>query len=383
MTSNNTKFTMEIRNLRALRHVVWAPDRGIIGLIGASGSGKTTLLQALRFLRVAYDAGVNEAAEVFGGRCSLRSWGARDDEPVIFRLSRGQVAWELRLHAEHDGGARILAETLTVGQRVVFARSPHRDITTQAGLLVPQDDQLALREGVNRGMLDIAFHDIARSIERIFVYAEPDLWTLRNQGSRYIHATFADPRGVNALAVLRAWRMALEHKHRYTYVVDGLRAAYGVELALDDESNAVVAHVKRANAPTTTALAAEPIGLTQLLVLLCQVAGAPDGSIVAIDAPETHLHAWAICRFIDRVGAWARHHDLCVLLPTNSPQIISEMGQEHHDIYEMKPERPGGPVPTNLTTRYNPGWLAHFALGDLYIHGEIGGAADPEETTTK
>jgi predicted ATPase len=114
----------------------------------------------------------------------------------------------------------------------------------------------------------------------------------------------------------------------------------------------------------------------QLLVLFCEVAGAEDESIVAIDEPENGLHPYALRAFLRRTGRWARQHNLTVLLATHSTVLLDELSPQPEQVYVMKARVPGGPVPTRLDELYDRSWLDDFKLGELYEQGEIGSNED-------
>jgi GTPase SAR1 family protein len=91
------RFTLGVRNLRALDGVDWTPSPVSL-LVGANGVGKTTLLDVLRLLRRAYDAGLAVAVtEVFRGSNNLRHWSAREGETIKVGLTLGDYVWTVAL----------------------------------------------------------------------------------------------------------------------------------------------------------------------------------------------------------------------------------------------------------------------------------------------
>jgi AAA15 family ATPase/GTPase len=107
-----------------------------------------------------------------------------------------------------------------------------------------------------------------------------------------------------------------------------------------------------------------------MLVLLCDVAAAEPGGVVAIDEPENALHPFAIREFLRRAEQRARQHDLTVVLTTHSPVVLNHFTQEPSRIHVLRAMDPSMPV--RLDEIKSPEWLADFCLGDLYENCEFG-----------
>lgn len=371
-------FTLHVRNLRALRQARWTPQPVSV-LIGADGAGKTTLLLALRLLRVAYERGLPEAVRVvLGGSSNLKSWGAPEDEPVEIGLTIGEASWRLKLTPRQGSADYLSAERFMDGERELFSRDSLGNFSYGGERLEPST-HLGLRVLMDRGAHEPSLRRMASFIQGISVYYDPDLWTLRTQGSsttedRHLHA-----RGTNALTLLRRWYQERAHRHRYQFVVEGLSAAFPnsvSELDFVEAGNTLVARIYRPGTELPSPLSNEANGVLQLLVLFCDVAAAEDGSVVAIDEPENSLHPYALRRFLDRTRRWARQHDLTVLLATHSTVLLDELSAHPEQVYVMKAPAAGEPVPTPLDKLCDREWLAGFKLGDLYAQGEIGSNED-------
>jgi predicted ATPase len=371
-------FTLWARNLRALHRASWTPAPVSI-LIGANGAGKSTLLQTLRLLRLAYERGLPEAvALVLRGSNNLKSWGADADETVEIGLDLGTSSWRIELIAREGTVDYLTNERFTDEGRELFSRDAlgafvHGDKRLDA---VPQT---GLRALMDRGAQEPALRRMAAFLQSIAVYHDPDLWTLREQGSSTSQDRHLNPRGTNALTLLRRWHQERTHRDRYAFVVDGLEAAFPSivgDLDFVEAGNTLVARVFRPGVDEPTPLADEANGVLQLLVLLCEVAGAPDQSIVAIDEPENSLHPYALRVFLRRASRWAQLHDLTVLLVTHSVVLLDELDAHPDQVYVMKPREAGEPVPTRLDELCDPRWLAGFRLGELYEQGEIGSNED-------
>jgi len=335
------RFTLHVRNLRALRDALWTPEPLSV-LIGANGAGKTTLLQTLTFLRLAYERGLPEAVKiVFGGSGNLKSWGALPEEPVEIGLDLGEASWRIELLVDGPTLATLTNERFTVGARAIFSRDVLGNFTYGEERLDPSP-LTGLRALMDRGVNEPWLRRVKSLLQSTAVYREPDLWTLREQGSRSTDNGQLHPRGTNALTLLRGWSQERAHRDRYQFVVEGLEAN----------------------------------GVLQLLVLFCEVAAAEDESVVAIDEPENGLHPYALRRFLSRTSRWAKQHNVTVLLATHSTVLLDELSPHPEQVFVMKAAEEGEPVPTRLDKLCDPRWLAGFKLGDLYEQGEIGSNED-------
>ncbi|MEO5726134.1 MAG: AAA family ATPase, partial [Byssovorax sp.] len=173
-------------------------------------------------------------------------------------------------------------------------------------------------------------------------------------------------RGTNALTLLRRWSQERAHRHRYQFVVDGLKAAFPgtvSDLEFKEAGTTLVANVFRPGIEQPSPLANEANGVLQLLVLFCEVAAAEDESVVAIDEPENGLHPYALRRFLSRTSRWAKQHNVTVLLATHSTVLLDELSPHPEQVFVMKAAEEGEPVPTRLDKLCNPEWLAMSRCG--------------------
>jgi predicted ATPase len=372
------RFTLHVRNLRALRHASFNPEPVSL-LIGANGTGKTTLLLMLRLLRVAYEFGLPEAVtRVLGGSSNLKSWGASDEEPIEIGLDIGEASYRIELIAREGSVDYLTRERFTDGKGEIFSRDSLGTFTHRGERLDPSL-QIGLRALMDRGVVEPALRRMAAFLQGIAVHAEPDLWTLRQQGSRTSDDRQMFFRGENALTLLRRWYLEHSSIHRYKFVVDGLKAAFpGAVQGLEfiEAGSTLVARIYRPGQEAPSPLANEANGVLQLLVLLCEVAAVEDGSVVAIDEPENGLHPYALGAFLRRTIQWARQHDLTVLLATHSTVLLDKVSENPEQVYVMKTETEGVPLPTRLDKLRDRDWLSGFKLGDLYEQGEIGSNED-------
>jgi predicted ATPase len=366
-------FTLHIENLRALRAVHWSPA-AVCALVGANGSGKTTLLLSLKFLRAAFDRGVSDAFALVLGRQAMRSWGADDSAPVVVGLDLGDLSWRLSFSAPDFAST----ETLHADGHLVFSRDAFGNIMFEDQRLSAKD-QLGLRALVDYQRATEPVTRMASFLRTITVFHDPDLWGLRTSGSRSNEDRHLSSRGINAFTILRKWNTQREHRDKFAFVLDGLRAAFPElcsDLDFEEAGQTVYVRTYKPRNELPTPISLEANGLLAMLVLLCDVAAADRGSIVAIDEPENALHPFAVREFLRRVTARARHQDLTVLLASHSPVVLDEFNGIPHQVFLMLPD--AGKSPIAVTDRNDPEWLARFRLGELYTNNALGSNAPSE-----
>lgn len=373
------KFSIHVRNLRALQKVNWCPEPPVTVLIGANGVGKTTLLQTLKLLTLAYQRGLPEAVRiVLGGSSNLRSWEINREEPVEIGIDIGDISWRIQL-VEREGSVDYLNnEHLSERGRVIFSRDSLGEFLYGDERIEPSQ-QLGLRTLIDRGVHDPALRVMAALLQNISVYHDPDLWTLRHKGSDTTEDRNLYARGNNALALLRRWHQERANNHRYRFVIEGLAAAFPNTFETMDfveAGNTLVARIYRPGKEIPSPLSDEANGVLQLLILFCEIADAKSESIIAIDEPENSLHPYALRAFLRRTTRWAREHYLTVLLATHSTVLLDELTGYPEQIYVMKKPEADESMPSQLDKLYNREWLAGFKLGDLYEQGEIGSNED-------
>lgn len=373
------RFSIHVRNLRALRKVNWCPEPPVTVLIGANGAGKTTLLQTLKLMSLAYQRGLPEAVRiVLGGSSNLRTWGISAEEPVEIGLDIGEVSWRIQL-VEREGSVDYLNnEHLSEQGRVVFSRDSLGEFS-YAGERIEPSQQLGLRALMDRGVHDPALRVMAEFLQNISGYHDPDLWTIRHKGSDTTEDRNLNPRGNNALALLRRWHQERANNYRYRFVIEGLAAAFPNTFETMDfveAGNTLVARIYRPGKEIPSQLSDEANGILQLLILFCEIAAAESESVIAIDEPENSLHPYALRAFLRRTTRWAREHNLTVLLATHSTVLLDELTGNPEQIYVMKKPDSGEFMPSRLDRLYDSEWLEGFKLGDLYEQGEIGSNED-------
>ena len=378
-------FTLHVENLRALRRVEWSPE-GVCALVGANGSGKSTLLQVLRFLNVAVTRGVDEAfRQTFFTSYGLRNRLAREAETIGIGMSIGEATWTIRLRPLGGSIAWPVMEAFDPGDAGL-----KRWMRTEGSADVASVDGALVQIG---NLTNLAIELLARSgeewrqsasnfvnvLEGLRVYHDPDLWTLRMQGSSTAVDSRLHSRGLNAFAVLRTWNERREHKHRMQFVLDGMRAAFPSICADIDFESAGQTTFLRLYPPgseSPTAIAYEANGVLAMLVYLCDIASGERGGMVAIDEPENSLHPHAIRELLAAAEAWSDAHETTIVLATHSPVILNELTATPERVWVMRTNAGDEPNPTRLDKLKNPDWLRNFALGTLYASGELGSNDD-------
>ncbi len=367
-------ITLESQNFRGLLRTKWTPS-GVCVVVGPNGAGKTTLLTLFEFLRNAYLRSPSDAMSHLGGVYGLRSWRAPADEPIVVALTIGDLRWELQLVAEGPTLSERPGERLTRGQETILSRAASSKRIVHRGEereIADNESRLALRMIVDseRPVELDTFVDVLVNNR---VYRRYNLWGLQTNGSRQSGDLYLHPTGQNAFAVLRNWRDRREYKNQYNFVVSGLKAAFPdlfVELDFQVAGSTITAALIEPDGQSCP-LEIAPDGWITGLLHLTAVAGAAEGSFVAIDDFGNDLHPYAIRQITTALRERAEERELTVCLASHSPVLLDEFKDAPGSVFVMARGLENRPVP--LTELYDPEWLARFSLGRLYQHGEFGG----------
>ncbi|MGM0575153.1 MAG: AAA family ATPase [Myxococcota bacterium] len=365
-----TAFSLTVQNLRGLRGVEWTPE-GVCLLVGANGAGKTTVFLTLKMLRAAVARGLPEAVRlVFGGSHGLKHRDASDDEAIRVGVESDGLRWSIQLTPRGTSVDYLTEEVLVDGDEEIFRRDGLGKFTYR-GKPLESDERLGLRKILDRDEHEPAVERAVSLLERITVFHEPDLTSLR-RGSDTAQTSHLHSRGLNALTMLRQWHQSRPDRERYQFVLTGLKAAFpGLieDLDFDEAGNTIAGRVYRPGREAPEPLANEANGVVAMLVLLCDLAAAEEGGIVAIDEPENSLHPFAIRAFLRRADKRARKKNLTILLATHSPALLDAFDATPEQVYVLR--RDEWPGPTPLPELKNPDWLRAFRLGELYVDGSI------------
>ncbi|KPA13022.1 XRE family transcriptional regulator [Candidatus Magnetomorum sp. HK-1] len=377
-SSNDFCFKLFVRNLRALRQIEWAPN-GLNVLIGANGSGKSTLLLIFKLLRIAFDRDLPEAiTQVLGGSYNLKFWGIDDSEPIELGLDiNEETIWRLKI-ITGEGKEYQTEEYLQDKKRLIFSRDTQGNLIYNDNSMV-SDTKLGIRALIDSGGKETSLRKMASLIQSFSVFHDPDLWTLRHQGSNTTETRKLHSRGRNVLTLLRQWQQELPNNHRYNFVVQGLKAAFPnivQNLDFEEAGNTLIARIYTPGNELPSPLKNEANGVLQFLVLLCNVASSEEKSLIAIDEPENNLHPYALRRFLSLAEKWAREYKVTIILATHSTVILDELTQKPEKIFVMKTDLLKEKQPIRLDELCDREWMGEFEYGDLYKQGEIGSNED-------
>src|SRR5450830_112271 len=371
-------FSLHIRNLRALTAVSWTPEPVSI-LIGANGTGKSSLLLMLKLMRMAYERSLPEAlVAVLGGTNNLRSWCADSDDPIEIGVDIGNAGWRIQLVPGAGTSEYFTNERLTDRGREIFSRDSLGNFVYGAERIT-SSSHLGIRTLIDRGAVDPSLRAVATFLKRSAVYHDPDIWSVRENGSSTAERGSLQARGGNVLAVLRKWSQEKQNRHRYDFVLRGLNAAFPgtvVDMDFSEAGNTLAAQIYAHESEIPKPLGGEANGLLQLLILFTDVASAEDESVLAIDEPENSLHPYAVRVFLQKTTRWVREHNITVILATHSTVLLDELTGSPEKVFVMKAPTSDGVLPTRIDQLYDRKWLQEFRLGDLYEQGEIGSNED-------
>jgi predicted ATPase len=377
------RFSLKVRNYRGLREIDWSPD-GVCALVGANGSGKTTLLDVPALLRDALERGLARALEEHGGIANARNLHAPNGAPYDFQVGADEIYWHMAPMETAEGFRP--AETVTEEMRTLVAREGGADTVLILGDSRPTRDSLAFRVALDElsdlpsgtKMID-GVAALGRALTRYRLYAHYDLRTLRRSGSSDSTERRLAQDGNNVFSVLRNWRDKKDDRHRYRFVLDGLRELFRDFFDDLDFSKAaqVIGAELRLSGEKAVSASLAPDGWYAGLLHLTAVASTNPGDLIAIDEPENALHPHAIKLLLQHMRAWAQRHSTTILLATHSPVIIDAFRECPEQLYVM--EHAERSLPISLSQLKDPGWLAHFSLGDLYAREEFGAPSDDDE----
>jgi hypothetical protein len=314
-----------------------------------------------------------------GGGAFLRRQGADAHAPIHLTLSVGEVSWELLLPVTGSGvdpnhGEAVRHNGAVLLERPMFSSeldlgSERRAAGDTSGLRLPWE--ISQNPDV-RPLVDW--------LSGVRVY--PGYWLnqVREPQSGVVLDQYLHPTGKNVWGVLRNWKSAPKrHRHQFEWVRDALRRAFPdifKDLELDAIGQTIQATFYPPNA--TTADEALPMdraadGLLVGILHLTAVAGAKDGSVLAIEEMENHLHPHAIRSILASMRELADARGLTILLTTHSPVLMNEFKGNEERFYLLE----GGhlTLPVALDEARDPDWLAHFSLGDLYDREDFGAPA--------
>ena len=363
-------------NFRALERLEWAPA-GVCLLAGPNGAGKSTVLDALLFLRLLFRRGHESALTVVEGR-NFKRIGMAEEEPVEFELEIEDLRWKLRFPMSPVGLKGVFGEELFRGGELILRAAMFDDGWYLGSVHQPLDSTRCCAKVLwDRGTADW-MKPLVDALAGIRIHHAYEL----NQVKRPEPADRPDAslhaRGQNLWSVLANWKAApLRYQGQFEWVVSVARAAFpdligGIEF---DRGLPWIYGPATTDPDAGLPPSRMADGLLTGLLHLTAVAGARTGGIVAFDEVENQLHPHAIRTLLSAMRERALTGDLTIVLTTHSPVVMNEFKHHEDQFFVIEPHK-GGKVPVPLIEAYDPEWLAHFSLGDLYEREEF---ASPRE----
>jgi predicted ATPase len=361
-------LTFKVANFRSLKQFRWSPE-GVCVLVGPNGSGKTTALQLLECLRQGMEKGFGAGLELFGSG-ALRNLDAATNELCAIRVEFGELSW----HIQPERSYRVY-ERIRAGSTDLVTRAKNdAEITTINGTKYLANDEMALARASKADAATVRqIEPLVKLVRTSRYYSRYRLDLLRDSGSAQSRDTQLETDGRNLFAVLRNWRDSSEHQHRWSFVTDKAAALFpGWYRKLDFDSLAQrvsgsVLHVKwEGKLPPTD----WSDGFFTTLLHLAALASADENGVIAIDEPEISLHPALIQAIIAAMRDWSAQYNVTVLLASHSPVVLDQFREEPDQVFVMELGEKNLPIALDVLKKKE--WLAHYSLGDLYSHLEVG-----------
>lgn len=395
-------ITIELKNYRKHRHVLWTLERGEVHLlVGPNGSGKSGLLGGLRAIQRMVTEGTQRALSADGE--NLLNWHAKPGAIIAMGLGVGQQSWNIKLlaasptvqphAAEQMRFADVVLASKNSGESEIHFSDPRKAHLGQPfALMLPFLAEMALvsneahHEDSVMFLTDETSKALLRQIKEFRSYPEGnavgyDLQRLRTSGSDSNSDIIMSPDGTNVFTVLRNWRDRIATRDQFHRVMEGLKQAFPevlVDLEFETAGRLVVGQfVPPGNAKRRIPPQDAPNGVLSWLLSAVAVAGATPGCIVAIDEPETALHPDAQRRLLDFMRNEAAENNLCVILATHSGVLLDAMNKSREYIWTLTgDDEQQQPRPIDEVA--DPKWAALFSAGALYQRNDVAGQAKPD-----
>ena len=360
------QFTLRVRDFRVLERLDWSPE-GVCVLSGANGAGKSTTLDAFKFLRALFLWGHESAFRAVDG-VTFQRWGADPEAPVEFTLEAGELVWKVRFPISAQGVKGTYGEELHREGKVVLRAAMFQDGWYLGKELQVSDEhrccaKLLWDRGTERWMKPLV--DLIDGIRVYDTYWLNQVKDVKAAGAAdsFLHGT-----GRNLWSVLANWQGSpLRYRGQFDWVIAEARRAFpGVIGTIEFDRGLPYLYRAGASDPTEGLLpnrAAD--GLLTGLLHLTAVAGAKNGSLVAFDEVENHLHPHAIRSLIAAIRQHADERNLAIVLTTHSPVVLNEFKGKEDRVFVLESGWTGA-LPVPLDEMRDEAWLSHFALGDLY-----------------
>lgn len=378
---------LTVKNFLGLPDLTWEPW-DVCLLTGPNGSGKTSLLQAFAFLRNVYTHNVPKAVAYLGGARGLKNAGVGEMDPIFLSLEVDGLRWELELMSSAGSVAEYPAEQLIVDDKVVFRRvAGSNEWTLGAQRVVDtleDEPRSCLRAAWERERERLAaWRPLINALVGMRIYNQkwsvPRLW---DAALPFNNDVFLGNTGRNLFSVLHNWRANPRvHHDQYEWVRDKARLAFGdifEDLAIVPTGDVVGVTLFGPGASEEgLPLRRAADGLIVGLLHLTAIAGAKDGTLVALDEMENQLHPHAIRVILGAMRELAGARDLTLILTTHSPVLMDEFSEATDRFFVTQRGEEQFPMP--LDKLHDPQWLAQSSLGGLYERLRIGAPSIPQE----
>lgn len=361
------QLTLGVRDFRVLDRLEWSPD-GVCVLAGANGAGKSTTVAALKFLRQLFMQGQDSAFRAVDG-VSFQRHGGDQGAPVEFSLAVEDLVWRLRFPMSARGVKGAYGEELHRAEAPVLRAAIFEDGWRLGTDLQPRDELRCCAKVLwDRGSAPW-MQPLVDALRGMRLY--DGYWLHQVTGVEPAEPTdvFLHHTGRNLWSVLANWKASpLRYRGQFDWVLAEARRAFpGIIGSIEFDRGLPYLFGPGATDPADGLppnRAAD--GLLVGLLHLTAVAGALDGSLVAFDEVENHLHPHAIRSLIAAMRQQAEERNLTIVLTTHSPVVLNQFVCAPEQVYVLDRADPDLPMPARMSDLHNEDWLAQSKLGTLY-----------------
>ncbi|MCK6517697.1 ATP-binding protein [Myxococcota bacterium] len=362
-----TPWTLRATDFRAHRELQWHPEPGVNVLVGPNGSGKTSVFKAMTLLSATFSREPSEALRRISPR-NLLNLRAPPDGHVKLSVEVGEAQWTLRLPVNTLGLRGSVGEELR-----------HRDqIVLRAAMF--QSEWFLGQEPRQRGADETRcsarilwdeqrpewMRPLVEWLRGLRVYRDWWLKHLFLPIDRSDITTRLDEDGLRLWSVLSNWSQSRSTQAQARWVIEQARLAFPNQLSDMDFFPEVLAFRPGYSAPEQ-GLAPSVLsdGLLTALLQLTAIAGAKEGSTLAIDEMENQLHPFAIRVILEAMREEAARKGLTILLTTHSPEVLNEFKGEEERVFVLG--EPGRAQPVPLSELVHEDELPIAYIGERYL----------------
>lgn len=365
----NTLQRMSLAGFKSIREMSDLEFKPLNVLIGANGAGKSNLISFFKLLNFGMTNSLKEYVARAGYANSLLHFGSQQTKQIsaslAFRMQGGTNTYEVKLsHAAED--SLIYTEEAVVWHKDGYPR-PDRTVLgfgVEKTLLNDPQRQKDAKVKVVRALLSEArvyqFHDTSAGAPLRSKWKVDDNHYLFDHGGNLAPLLFY-----------------LRERKRETYdlIVSTIQqgAPFFEDFALQlDRLNPTVIDLRWREKGTAYELGAHQISDGTLrfmaLVTLLSLPAEELPGIIIIDEPELGLHPSAIGILADLLRAASASSQ--VIVSTQSVTLVNQLSAE--DVIVV--DREGGQsVFRRLDEAALQGWLAEYAMGELWEKNVLGG----------